>query len=117
MAAVIRAKPTVQVKSGTSGQLVPTNNIAVLNDTNDLVNLKTSPTFCDPNLPQGIIGTSGRQCKAEEGHPDSCNILCCGRGHVTTTTTEVDQCCNLVYCCYLKCVDCNHRTVKKYYCN
>lgn len=117
MAAVIRTKPTVQVKADTSGQLVPVNNIAVLNSTNDLVNLKTSPTFCYPDPSRGIIGTSGRQCKDEDGYPDSCGVLCCGRGHVTNTTTVWDRCCDLVYCCYFVCVDCNHRTVKKHYCN
>lgn len=81
------------------------------------MNLKTSPTFCDPDSSQGIIGTKGRQCKVTQGHSDSCDSLCCGRGHVTTTVTEVDQCCNLVYCCYIKCVDCNERTVSKHYCN
>ena len=53
-----------------------------------------SPDFCCTRNPSiGIPGTKGRQCNPDAGAPDSCDRLCCGRGHhVRTDHVEEEKC-------------------------
>ncbi|GLG93522.1 Protein Wnt-2 [Gryllus bimaculatus] len=52
-------------------------------DKGDLVHIHRSPNYCVPDLQKGIPGTSGRVCNKTSQGPDSCDLLCCGRGYNT----------------------------------
>ena len=68
-----------------------------------------SPSYCDQNERLGITGTKGRKCSLDltSGLPH-CNQLCCGRGYHTKTYRAVKKCrCKFVYCCTIKCEQCN----------
>ena len=49
----------------------------------DLVHIHRSPDYCVLDSRRGIPGTAGRACNKTAGAPDSCDILCCGRGYNT----------------------------------
>ncbi|XP_022184533.2 protein Wnt-16 isoform X2 [Nilaparvata lugens] len=73
----------------------------------DLVHIHKSPDYCvhDPN--RGILGTQGRVCNKTSNGPDSCDLLCCGRGYNTQVIKRVERChCKFVWCCYVKCKTC-----------
>ncbi|XP_003384323.1 PREDICTED: protein Wnt-2 [Amphimedon queenslandica] len=86
------------------------------NHDNELVYLKRSPTFCNQDTTYGILGTVGRQCSNNLSDPDSCDIICCGRGHITVTATQPKQCCSFIYCCRIECQDCGEETFTEYFC-
>lgn len=54
----------------------------------DLVHIHRSPNFCVEDPKRGILGTGGRQCNRTATGPQSCNLLCCGRGY----NTQVSVC-------------------------
>ncbi|XP_064633046.1 protein Wnt-16-like [Lineus longissimus] len=73
----------------------------------DLVFSDHSPDYCRPDQKRGIIGTRGRECNKTSIGPDSCNLLCCGRGYNTRIVRKVERCqCKFVWCCYVKCKIC-----------
>jgi wingless-type MMTV integration site family protein 16 len=75
-----------------------------------------SPDYCRPDRKRGIIGTKGRQCNKTSIGPESCNLLCCGRGYNTRIVRKVERCnCKFVWCCYVKCKICES-LIDKYTC-
>ncbi len=55
----------------------------------------------------GSLGTAGRECNSTSLGPDGCDIMCCGRGHSTTTVLRVSKCdCKFHWCCYVRCRQC-----------
>ncbi|XP_066995043.2 protein Wnt-16 [Anabrus simplex] len=73
----------------------------------DLVHIHKSPNYCVPDLEKGIPGTSGRVCNKTSHGPDSCDLLCCGRGYNTQVMKHIERChCKFVWCCYVKCKIC-----------
>lgn len=70
--------------------------------TNELIFLQRSTNFCYPS--ELSPGVSGRECEdRDDSEPGSCNHLCCGRGHVTTTVREETEGCTFVWCCRVEC--------------
>nr|CDI40107.1 WNT16 protein [Euperipatoides kanangrensis] len=73
----------------------------------DLVYIFKSPNYCVEDKIKGILGTSGRICNKTSTGPDSCDLLCCGRGYNTQVVRHVERChCKFVWCCYVKCKTC-----------
>ena len=55
----------------------------------------------------GSLGTAGRECNKTSMGTDGCDIMCCGRGHDTTTVKRTVKCeCKFHWCCYVKCKEC-----------
>ncbi|XP_046985609.1 protein Wnt-16-like isoform X2 [Schistocerca americana] len=73
----------------------------------DLVHIHKSPNYCVHNPAEDIPGTSGRICNKTSHGPDSCDLLCCGRGYNTQVIKHAERCqCKFVWCCYVKCKTC-----------
>lgn len=73
----------------------------------DLVYLDESPDFCSPNDHTGTLGTKGRLCSKNSTGQDSCELMCCGRGHNTFTQVLVEKCkCKFEWCCKVVCRTC-----------
>ena len=74
----------------------------------ELVFLSPSPDFCVPDPRSGSLGTAGRKCNESSTGPDSCPLLCCGRGWSTRTEIVEEQCeCKFVWCCEVVCKSCS----------
>ena len=70
----------------------------------DLVHIHKSPNFCIQDPKKGILGTTGRQCNKTSTGPESCNLLCCGRGYNTQVFRQVERCqCRFHWCCFVTC--------------
>jgi len=83
----------------------------------DLVFLKESPTYCDFDINQGSLGTKGRECNPDGDGPESCDAMCCDRGHTTTKERRVERCkCKFHWCCFVQCEEC-YREVEVSTCN
>ncbi|CAG2228230.1 WNT16 [Mytilus edulis] len=73
----------------------------------DMVFVHKSPNFCTPNPIKGILGTEGRLCNRTGSGPESCDLLCCGRGYNTQVVRLTDRCqCRFIWCCYVDCKTC-----------
>ena len=73
----------------------------------ELVFVHRSPNYCRSNIRKGILGTRGRQCNKTSSGPDSCDLLCCGRGYNTQVVRYVERChCKFIWCCYVECKTC-----------
>jgi wingless-type MMTV integration site family protein 16 len=73
----------------------------------DLVHISKSPNYCVPDRHNGILGTSGRRCERNSNGPDSCDLLCCGRGFHTRIQRQLEQChCKFEWCCHVTCSTC-----------
>uniref|UniRef100_A0A1B6C6I1 Protein Wnt n=1 Tax=Clastoptera arizonana TaxID=38151 RepID=A0A1B6C6I1_9HEMI len=73
----------------------------------DLVHIHKSPNYCVHDATKGIPGTQGRICNKTSSGPDSCDLLCCGRGYNTQVMKHIERChCKFVWCCYVKCKTC-----------
>ncbi|XP_059491305.1 protein Wnt-16-like isoform X2 [Neocloeon triangulifer] len=73
----------------------------------DLVHIHKSPNYCVEDAGKGIPGTAGRVCNKSSTGPDSCDLLCCGRGYNTQVKKHIERChCKFVWCCYVKCKTC-----------
>nr|ALL53298.1 Wnt16 ligand [Thamnocephalus platyurus] len=73
----------------------------------DLVHIHKSPNYCVEDIKKGVLGTSGRVCNKTSTGPDSCDLLCCGRGYNTQVVKQVERCfCKFVWCCSVKCKTC-----------
>ncbi|XP_055340565.1 protein Wnt-2-like [Paramacrobiotus metropolitanus] len=82
----------------------------------DLVFYEKSPDYCSTNHWQGSVGTGGRVCSLNSTAPDSCEIMCCGRGYDRRTITHIKKCqCKFQWCCEVKCSQCE-TTVEEYIC-
>lgn len=55
----------------------------------DLVHIHKSPNYCVQDPVKGIPGTQGRECNKTSTGPDSCDLLCCGRGYNTQVTVSM----------------------------
>nr|AAM75051.1 RE02607p [Drosophila melanogaster] len=78
----------------------------------DLVYLEPSPSFCEKNLRQGILGTHGRQCNETSLGVDGCGLMCCGRGYRRDEVVVVERCaCTFHWCCEVKCKLCRTKKV------
>ncbi|XP_030239121.1 proto-oncogene Wnt-3 [Drosophila navojoa] len=78
-----------------------------------LVYADDSPDFCTANPKTGALGTQDRECNATSTGPDSCDQLCCSRGHKHRVVTEWTNCnCVFKWCCEVTCEKClEHREV------
>lgn len=99
-----------------SEELVPTTNPSTNLIPEDLVYL-TDSTFCEADPAQGILGTQNRECESSADKPNSCNVLCCGRGAYRVQTSVPIEECNFVWCCEIVCSITGYDSISKYYCN
>ncbi|CAK9292984.1 unnamed protein product [Gordionus sp. m RMFG-2023] len=82
-----------------------------------LVYLQRSPNYCEKDLAMGSLGTKGRSCNKTSPGIDSCDVLCCGRGHETLLSDKVWRChCKFHWCCYVECKTCSEKR-EEYTCN
>ncbi|XP_067634121.1 protein Wnt-2 isoform X2 [Eurosta solidaginis] len=73
----------------------------------ELVYLQASPNYCERNLQFGTLGTTGRLCNRTLHGPQSCDLLCCGRGYNTHQIRRITQCrCQFRWCCQVQCEVC-----------
>lgn len=73
----------------------------------DLIHIRKSPNYCIEDPRRGILGTSGRRCNKTSTGPESCELLCCGRGYNTQIYTKPGRCnCKFHWCCYVTCEEC-----------
>lgn len=78
----------------------------------DLLFAENSPDFCEANEAYSIQGTKGRVCSEDKSEANSCEKLCCGRGHRTEIRDEKYKCeCLFEWCCKLNCKTCTRRKV------
>ncbi|VDL59328.1 unnamed protein product [Hymenolepis diminuta] len=103
-----------------------------------LVYLDYSPDYCKADSKIGHLGVSGRQCEVDQPNsPNSCNVICCGRGYDIFEVDTKEKCnCKFVCgeclfgglddsqfpglrgverCCEVKCSIC-HRKTRIYRC-
>lgn len=71
--------------------------------------------YCIADKERGILGTSGRVCTKDVNHgidsPDSCYLLCCGRGYNTMIRRVKSRCdCKFEWCCNVTCNVCENET-------
>ncbi|KAL3848192.1 hypothetical protein ACJMK2_019066 [Sinanodonta woodiana] len=109
----------VEVKRRTrQGQKVyaPINkNRKTIHD-DELVYYTKSPDYCSPDPKSGSVGTQGRACIPDSPEPRGCNLMCCGRGHISEIMEIVERCeCKYYWCCYVKCKSCT-RTMDVHRC-
>ncbi|XP_040031380.1 protein Wnt-16 [Gasterosteus aculeatus] len=72
-----------------------------------LIFVNKSPNYCLEDRRWGVAGTRGRRCNRTSTGPDSCVLLCCGRGYNTHLVRHVQRCeCKFVWCCYVHCRRC-----------
>jgi len=69
----------------------------------ELAYCEFSPNFCQRNFTYGIYGSSGRQCWKDRSGPSSCAILCCGNPVIQKQVKKVEEVCEFVWCCEVKC--------------
>lgn len=73
----------------------------------DIIYIDDSPNYCTVNKQIGSLGTKGRQCNRNSYGPDSCNVMCCGRGYYIQKTIKEEKCkCKFQWCCSVKCETC-----------
>ncbi|KRT82380.1 hypothetical protein AMK59_4657, partial [Oryctes borbonicus] len=75
-----------------------------------LVYYEPSPSYCDAKPELDIAGTSERQCNLTTSEADNCSTLCCGRGYDRVMRQRIDQRCEFVWCCDVKC---RNETIKE----
>uniref|UniRef100_A0A1I8P5W0 Protein Wnt n=1 Tax=Stomoxys calcitrans TaxID=35570 RepID=A0A1I8P5W0_STOCA len=76
----------------------------------DLVYSDDSADFCAPNIRTGSLGTQNRECNVTSQGPDSCDLLCCNRGHKHHIVSEWVNCkCVFKWCCEVTCEKCLER--------
>ncbi|KAJ7427381.1 Protein Wnt-4 [Willisornis vidua] len=80
-----------QSEVGSTKVLVPKNSQFKPHTDEDLVYLDSSPDFCDHDLKNGVLGTSGRQCNKTSKAIDGCELMCCGRGFHTDEVEVVES--------------------------
>lgn len=81
----------------------------------DIVYTEASPNFCEANRKVGSLGTRGRVCSAHSLGVDGCDLMCCGRGYITTHLRQIQNCrCRLKWCCEVVCDTCNVTDIVHY---
>ncbi|XP_017960149.1 protein Wnt-2 isoform X1 [Drosophila navojoa] len=74
----------------------------------ELIYLEASPNYCERSIQTGTLGTMGRICNRTGHGPQSCDLLCCGRGHNTQHIQRSQQCrCQFHWCCQVECEVCD----------
>lgn len=82
----------------------------------ELIHLDPSPQYCERNLSIGSLGTVDRPCNLTAHGLDSCDLLCCGRGHNIHQFQKKWQCrCKFKWCCEVQCDIC-HERIEQYTC-
>ncbi|KAL3095631.1 hypothetical protein niasHT_024457 [Heterodera trifolii] len=77
----------------------------------DLVFLDISPDYCRIDRTDGTIGTQGRVCSNDPHAPNSCDLLCCGRGFESHLEEAMTKCnCKFQWCCQVICDTCRNVT-------
>lgn len=77
----------------------------------ELVFLQNSPDYCRSDNTTGTIGTEGRICNKDSQGPDSCDLLCCGRGYNSYIEEVETKCnCKFQWCCKVVCDICKDQT-------
>uniref|UniRef100_A0A0K0FDY6 Protein Wnt n=1 Tax=Strongyloides venezuelensis TaxID=75913 RepID=A0A0K0FDY6_STRVS len=77
----------------------------------ELVFLQNSPDYCRSDNKTGTIGTEGRICNKDSQGPDSCDLLCCGRGYNSYIEEVETKCnCKFQWCCKVVCDICKDQT-------
>lgn len=96
-------------KIGYGRKLVPVGPNQYYYNNDDLVYVTKSPDYCLRDDKTGSLGTRGRPCNKTSTDYDSCEIMCCGRGHVTLTVQKIEMCrCKFHWCCTVVCKKCMH---------
>nr|ACJ64868.1 Wnt2-1 [Schmidtea mediterranea] len=75
-----------------------------------LVYIDNSQDYCiqDPSI--GHPGTGGRECNYTSSQHDSCQELCCHRGHLTYEMVVEENCdCKFFWCCEVRCKICRRK--------
>lgn len=97
-------------------QLAPANPFFKRHSADDLVYVRQSPDYCQPNNVTGLTLTSGRQCNITSAGTDGCELLCCNRGYRIRQYARREKCdCKFQWCCTVKCKECIEE-VKEYVC-
>lgn len=79
----------------------------------DLIYIEESPDYCVSDERIGVIGTQNRSCNSTSSGPDSCSLLCCGRGYQMVFEEIEEDCnCKFVWCCQIQCEKCKRQVVK-----
>lgn len=104
-------------KDPTTATLVPVRSNQDQNITADLVYTGDSPNFCIASTEKGILGTKDRLCDPDSQGPDSCTLLCCGRGHYRNRYVVPVTRCEFVWCCRIECGVVGNETITEYRCN
>ena len=95
----VRERSKKTSKRSTKFNLLPVNPNHKPPNIEDLVYYESSPNFCE--------GTRGRECNATSIGVDGCDLMCCGRGHVTEQYTARERCnCIFHWCCKVTCDIC-----------
>lgn len=82
----------------------------------ELVHLDASPQYCERNLSIGSLGTVDRPCNHTARGLDSCDLLCCGRGHNIHQFNRKWKCrCKFKWCCEVNCSICIEK-IEQYTC-
>jgi len=112
----LTVKVEQKLVGGTRRELVPRNAQFKPPSDTDLVYLRQSPNFCEPDRRTGSRGTHGRLCNRASSGIDGCELMCCGRGYNVRRRRVVERCnCKFHWCCYVKCQRCR-RIVEEYVC-
>lgn len=114
-----RFDSAIEVKAKSVGKrtkLTPMSVIFKPFTETDLIYLKPSPDFCEPNEKTGALGTHGRECNKTSRGVDGCELLCCGRGYSRHVEHITERChCKFHWCCHVTCKQCQ-RELEVYKC-
>ena len=82
----------------------------------DLIYRFPSSNYCNSKPDLNVKGTKGRECRINSTGTDSCEQLCCNRGHVEKHYIRTKNChCQFSWCCKVVCKKC-FVNIRKYYC-
>ena len=99
-----------RVEKGNGSELETAERFSPALTPSELVYCEYSPNFCKRDIINGVYGSSGRQCWRDGNFPSSCAVLCCGGPVVQKRVRKVEESCEFVWCCEIKC-----KVVRVYY--
>jgi len=103
-------------RSTGSSSLIPADPESPQLNSAELGYCKTSPDFCKRDLPNGIYGSSGRQCWPDRNGPSNCNTLCCNGEIIKKEVEKIEEHCEFVWCCEIRCTVINRYNETEYFC-